>query len=84
MILNLKVDPDDRVWLLWCSSLRAESKTGKIVKPTTPPKGFEAKPYVIHQEPMRIEMKPNVISLYYISIVTKQYSFRCKNQCLTC
>lgn len=77
--MNLKIDPDDRVWLLWCSSLRAESKTGKVVHPTTPPKGFEAKNYVIHQEPMRIEMKPNVseIAQLPMHIAAKQYSIRC-------
>ena len=26
MILNLKIDSKDRIWLLWCSSLRIEGK----------------------------------------------------------
>jgi len=26
MILNLKIDEQDRAWLLWCSSLRTDSR----------------------------------------------------------
>jgi hypothetical protein len=39
MILNLKIDTKDRVWLLWCSSLRSEKKIAKVPRPITPPKG---------------------------------------------
>jgi hypothetical protein len=32
MILNMKIDAKDRVWLLWCSSLRAEETEPKKKK----------------------------------------------------
>eukprot|EP00003_Mantamonas_plastica_P004730 TRINITY_DN1376_c0_g1_i2.p1 TRINITY_DN1376_c0_g1~~TRINITY_DN1376_c0_g1_i2.p1 ORF type:complete len:598 (-),score=183.53 TRINITY_DN1376_c0_g1_i2:311-2104(-) len=28
MVLNLRVDPDDHIWLLWCSALRVDSSAG--------------------------------------------------------
>lgn len=48
MILNLKIDPQDRVWLLWCSSLRSDKKAVKPPRPLTPPKGMEGKTITVH------------------------------------
>jgi hypothetical protein len=60
MILNLKIDPHDRVWLLWCSSLRSDKKAVKPPRPLTPPKGIAGKNLTVHQEPMKIELKPKL------------------------
>jgi hypothetical protein len=48
MILNLKIDPQDRVWLLWCSSLRSDKKSVKPPRALTPPKGYEGKTFSVH------------------------------------
>lgn len=68
MVLNCKIDQHDRLWLMWCSSFRTERKLTKhnptlyttMNNATT---GMETKEFVVHQEPMRIEMKPSVSTL---------------------
>ena len=62
MILNLKIDSNEKAWLLWCSSLRTEESTHEslVVSVPTLSQTNETKDYIIHQQPLRIELKPNV------------------------
>jgi hypothetical protein len=32
MVLNFKIDKDDKLWFLWCSSIRCEGKKVKMMK----------------------------------------------------
>jgi len=59
MILNLKIDDLDRAWLLWCSSFRTDSRDNLHSKVNT----AEMNALGYHQEPMKIELKPNVIKV---------------------
>ncbi|CDW88079.1 UNKNOWN [Stylonychia lemnae] len=59
MVLNFKIDKNDKIWLLWCSSLRIEGKTYKsedikMVEFSVP------KNQTLNALPLRIEHKPSL------------------------
>lgn len=76
MVLNLKIDSNEKAWFLWCSALRTEESTHEslVVSVPTLSQTNETKDYVIHQQPLRIELKPSVSIRDIISLVAKQHS----------
>ena len=50
MVLNLKIDSNENVWLLWCSSLRTEESACEslVVSVPTLSQTNETKDYLIH------------------------------------
>eukprot|EP00347_Sterkiella_histriomuscorum_P002771 403366863 len=61
MVLNFKIDKDDRIWLLWCSSLRIEGKTYKANEIKIMDKSIP-KNQTLNALPLKIEHKPQLPS----------------------
>ena len=59
MVLNFKIDKNDKLWLLWCSSLRIEGK--KILQGQDKSYKFVSKNQKLNALPLQIEHKPQVI-----------------------
>ena len=60
MVLNFKIDKSDRLWLLWCSSLRIEGKTYKSKDLQTLERNLP-KNQTLNAMPLMIEHRPQVI-----------------------
>ena len=51
MILNFKLDSQNRLWFLWCSSMRVQGDASNIPPPDC---GMHNRPYNLEQKPLLV------------------------------